>query len=293
MSFQTWPNGARGAVSVTMDNMGEAADLHRNLWPADKAIGSHYSVTTSLPRMLDILESHRITATYFIEGWNSDTYPTTIQNVAEKGHEVGFHAWQHEVWRNLDQETEVKNLDRSLSKIRSVLSQGRTNEDGSGYKGFRPPGGLVTEQTLGLMKQRGFTYLSPAAERCAIAGGIAMVPFRWHEIDAYFYLPSMASIRKKNGDPEDTLSAEVLKQRLISRIDEVSQDGGYLSLLFHPFLTTGADRVKAMEDVLDHLKSKDQAIWIAPCHKVAEWILEHPQSFSNDPGWDRAEWKTK
>ncbi|CAK7206704.1 hypothetical protein SEUCBS139899_009508, partial [Sporothrix eucalyptigena] len=44
-----WPNGARAAIALTIDNMGEAADLNRKLWPASKPIGDHYSVTKALP----------------------------------------------------------------------------------------------------------------------------------------------------------------------------------------------------------------------------------------------------
>jgi hypothetical protein len=43
------PDNRRAAVSITFDNLGEAADLERGLWPKDKPLGQHSSVTHSLP----------------------------------------------------------------------------------------------------------------------------------------------------------------------------------------------------------------------------------------------------
>ena len=279
-----WPKGAKGCISLTMDNMGEAADLHRGIWDASKPIGSHPSVTTALPQMLSILSSEDIRATYFIEGWNSTVYPSAIKSVVAAGHEVGFHAWQHEVWKGLDRETEVTNLDRSISGVKDL---------GVTYKGFRPPGGLVTEHTLGLMKERGMSYLSPAAARCAVVQDVAMVPFQWRDIDAYFYLPSLAPIRKMLGDGEECLSPTVLKERLVKRIDEVATEGGYLALLFHPFLQTDEERMRVMREVVEYVKEKGDDVWVAPCGEVADWVLQHKDEFGTDPGWDTAEWKKK
>lgn len=264
--------------------MGEAADLHRGVWPANKPIGAHYSVTSSLPAMLSILATHGLKSTYFIEAWNCEPahYPSVIQSLQAQGHEIGFHAYQHEVWKLLDEETELANLEKSVRNAEAV---------GVAYKGFRPPGGLVTERTLGLMRERGFTYLSPAAQRPAIVDGIAMVPFQWESIDAYFYMGETASLRTARGDGQEVLSPRILRERLCRRVDEVIAEGGYLALLFHPFLQVDEEKMGVMREVVAYVKGKEEEVWIAPCRDVAEWILAHPDSFGTDPGWDNAEWK--
>ena len=272
-----------------MDNMGEAADLNRNFWPADKPIGSHYSVTSSLPRMLSLLKTHSIKATYFIEAWNCGVYPDAIRSVADAGHEVAYHAWQHEVWKDLDITTEVGNLDKSVAAVDGLMGTGWR------YRGFRPPGGLMTDRTLDLMRERGFKYLSPAAERCAVVEGVAVVPFRWREIDAYFYLPSLGPVREREGDGMDVLSAAVYKGRLLDRVRQVSEEGGYSAFLFHPFLTDAEERMEVMRDVLTEVgKNRDEGtIWVATCEEVAEWVLRNKEEFGCDPKWDRVEWKKK
>lgn len=270
-----------------MDNLGEAADLHRGLHDPSIAIGTHHSATTQLPRMLALLAKHDLKATYFIEGWNNAQYDDLIRDsVLAAGHEVGFHAWQHEVWKSLDEETEVRNLDRSVVDAREKL--------GVRYKGFRPPGGLVTQRTLQLMKERGFTYLSPAADRCAVVNGIAMVPFRWTDIDAYYYMESTKSLRIAQGDGESAIKPAEMKERLLQRINEVLEQGEYMALLFHPFLTNTDEKHKVMEEVVEYVKSRQtDGLWIAQCRDVADWILQHETAFGSDPGWDTAEWKKK
>ncbi|GAM85600.1 hypothetical protein ANO11243_036070 [Dothideomycetidae sp. 11243] len=269
-----------------MDNMGEAADLHRGLHDPSVAIGHHHSVTTQLPRLLSALKSRSIHATYFIEGWNNTHYSDTIRSVAAAGHEIGFHAWQHEVWKNLDAATEVANLDRSVRDAERWA--------GVQYRGFRPPGGGVTERTLGLLKDRGFTYISPAAERCAVVDGVAVVPFQWRSIDAYFYIEATGVLREARGDGKGIMSPTQMRDRLLRRVDECLEEGGYLALLFHPFLTESEERHKVVEAVLDHVKKREKdGLWIAKCDEVADWVLRHPEQFGDDPGWDTAEWKKK
>ncbi|KAF2152685.1 glycoside hydrolase/deacetylase [Myriangium duriaei CBS 260.36] len=280
-----WPHSAPACISITMDNLAEAADLHRGIHPPSTPLGQHPSLSC-LPRLLSALAQRDLPATYFVEGWNNAHYPHILKQVIDKGHEVGFHAWQHEVWKNLDAETELGNLDRSVKDLEK--------EVGIGYKGFRPPGGGVTERTLGLLKERGFSYISPAAERCAVVDGVAVVPFQWRDIDAYFYMESTKALRVGRGEGESPITPEEMGRRLKGRIDEVIRDGGYLALLFHPFLTIDKDRLRVAEEVLDYVKKKEQAgVWVARCRDVAEWVLGHEEEFGADPGWDNAEWKKK
>lgn len=283
-----WPKGKTACITLTMDNMGEAADLHRGIWPSTSPIGSHHSVTTALPTLLSIFATHDIPITYFIEAWNMTHYTTTIRSLSSSpAVEIGFHAYQHEVWKSLDAETEVRNLERSVADAGKL---------GVRYAGFRPPGGLITPRTLGLMKKHNFTYLSPAATRPAVVEGVAMLPFQWRDIDAYFYLDSTAPLRVANGDGEEQMEAEVLLERVKDRIDETIRDGGYLSLLFHPFLQTDEGRMVVVREVVEYLAQKrdGDGLWLAKCEEVADWVLEQGEEvFGSDPGWDTAEWKKK
>jgi hypothetical protein len=42
-------------VSVTFDNLGEAAELERGTWPEGRPLGEHFSVREALPRVVELL----------------------------------------------------------------------------------------------------------------------------------------------------------------------------------------------------------------------------------------------
>src|SRR5918992_2583620 len=115
----------RAAVSVTFDNLGEAADLERGIWPADEPLGRHFSVKRTLPRILETLEELGLRATYFVEGLNAELYPEALLEIANSGHELGYHGWRHEYWPNLSPSDEARLLERSVYKMREIGIQPR------------------------------------------------------------------------------------------------------------------------------------------------------------------------
>ncbi|KZT30136.1 hypothetical protein NEOLEDRAFT_1055024 [Neolentinus lepideus HHB14362 ss-1] len=299
MANQKWPNSARAAVALTMDNMGEAADLNRGLWPSDVPIGSHPSITKSIPRMLALLAKHSIPATYFIESWNLSVYGDVIADqIASAGVEIAWHAWQHEAWGRLSAEEERENFEKSFGEegIAGFIGQGGKGEGKVlRYRGFRPPGGVVHgERTLKLCSEFGLGYISPAAEEAAlVAEGIVVLPFRWQTVDAFFYMKQFAGLRKMKGEyGEEAQGPDVLVERFCREVDEAIKRGGYVSLLFHPFLTDREERFEAMEKVLKYLakKREDGLIWLARDKEIEEWIHAHPESVGSDPVWDNSSW---
>ncbi|KAL4737224.1 hypothetical protein BDV11DRAFT_172197 [Aspergillus similis] len=284
-----WPNGARAAICVTFDNIGEAADLNRKLWPESAPIGSHYSVTRVAPKMLALAAKYDIAITYFIESWNIGVYGQFIlDNIVGAGHEVGWHAWQHEPWAKFQSVDEERaNFERSFGR------------QGIGH-GFRPPGGIVNgEDTLRLCRQYNLSYLSPAGEQAAtVAVGsseerMVILPFKWAVVDAYFYMETFAGLRKIKEYPEAPQTPEVLVQRYIAEIDQTIAAGGFLAPLFHPFLTDQPGRLEALETVLEYLAQKRASgeVWLARCREVAEFIQEHPDCVGTDPQWDLSSWR--
>src|ERR1700675_1119036 len=113
-------SAADAAVSVTFDNLGEAAQLQLGMWPEDVPQGEHFTVLEVLPRLLELLAARDVRATFFVEGLNAEMYPGALRELTQAGHEVAVHAWRHEEWGALDPTTEAALLDRSTEAMRSI-----------------------------------------------------------------------------------------------------------------------------------------------------------------------------
>ncbi len=101
MSRGYGPDGLARAIVLTFDNLGEASALQRGTWNPQTPLGEDPSVTSALPRLLDALDDSRLTATFFVEGINSELNPQALREIVGRGHELGAHGWQHEDWSEL------------------------------------------------------------------------------------------------------------------------------------------------------------------------------------------------
>ncbi|KAK4040797.1 hypothetical protein C8A01DRAFT_45909 [Parachaetomium inaequale] len=271
-SRSRWPPPYRAAIAFTMDNLGEAQDVLQNTW--SRPIGTHPAVTAQLPRMLALLAKHGgggLRATYFAEAWSLDVYPAAVRALTDAGHEVAWHGFQHEVWGGLGDEEERASFERSWEAVAAA-------DAGVRYAGFRPPGGRINERTWGLLREYGVEYVSPLGEFGMGREGVVVLPFEWRAVDAFWYMEKFAGVRKACGEGEDVRSPGEFKKWLMGKIDEVVRTGGFMSILFHPFLQTSEEKFEVLEEVLKRI-SEDGEIWVAPCMEIAGWMKAHPSLF--------------
>jgi peptidoglycan/xylan/chitin deacetylase (PgdA/CDA1 family) len=233
-------------IGVTFDNLGEVADLQRGTWPEEAPLGRHASVTRTLPRILDLLAELGVRATFFVEGLNTELYPDALREIDAGGHELAYHGWRHERWSDLDPAAERASLERGVGALDAL---------GLRPVGFRPPGGDLTPATVGLLRELGFAYCSPAGEAAERRDAIAVVPFRWPLVDAYHYLPHFGPLRGRAEPlPPSRLRAEI----------DAGLDGGAV-LIFHPFLLDSAERFA----VLRHALERARELGAATCRELA------------------------
>ncbi len=276
-----WPGGARAAVSVTVDNLGEAAEIELGLRAPDAPLGGHYSVTTALPIMLDALAAARLSATFFVEGINAEIYPEALATIAEAGHELAYHAWCHEEWSSLDAAAEVANLDRGLAALRAI---------GVEAVGFRPPGGRITPRTLDLLASRGLRHCSPAGSAAGILDGVAVLPFSWPAVDAFHVLPVFAALREHLTQDGEPGGVEALRAALLGSIEGALAAGTHATLVLHTWMIEL--ELDAVREVLARVREAVDAgeLWAAPCREAAAWMTEHATSFDERPLLDDTSW---
>lgn len=277
-------------VSLTFDNLGEAAQLELGMWPAEVPEGRHFSVVEVLPRLLDLLATRNVRATFFVEGLNARMYPRALQAIVEGGHEVAVHAWRHEEWAALDADSEVALLARATEAMLAI---------GIEPHGFRPPGGGLTERTPALLGEHGYSYVSPAGERAGLLEGLAVLPFRWPLVDAYAYLPQFAGLRERYGGGPDPHTPQQMRQEMIAALQSHSrqQQEGHLTLLFHPFSVafTGDPGWEALDAVLGEAArlTAEGALTALRMDEAAARMLAHPEEFDRPPQLDETTWMTR
>jgi peptidoglycan/xylan/chitin deacetylase (PgdA/CDA1 family) len=261
-----WPGGAKASVSFTMDNLGEPLEIWLGLWPKEGPFGTHPSIKENLPQVLEILDEYGVKGTYFAEAWSLGIYSDVVRDMISRGHEIGWHAYQHEIWDALSPEEEVENFQKSVDAAA---------EFGIKYKGFRPPGGTFTDTTIKLMRQHGFKYISPLKDKILTREGITIFPFKWRDVDAFYYAHEFGGLRESYGEQESVIDPAVLKEYILNRIEETKKNNGQLTILFHPFLQTSKQKFEVLRDVVKHI-SEDPEIWCAPCNEVVDYINENP-----------------
>jgi peptidoglycan/xylan/chitin deacetylase (PgdA/CDA1 family) len=220
---------AGATVALTFDNLGEVTALERGEWPEDAPLGRHWSVTTALPRILEVLAEAAVHATFFVEGLNAELYPDALRTLAAAGHEVGLHGWRHEPWASLEPARERELLERGVEAFDAL---------GLRPVSFRPPGGDLTPASMDLLRELGFRYVSPVGLTVSEEDGLTVIPFRWELVDAWYYLPTF------DGPPEPS----AFRAAVMDALD----GGGQVTLIFHPFLLDSDERFDVLLEAIAH-----------------------------------------
>ena len=48
-----------------------------------------------MPRVLDLLRSHGLDATFFVPGHTVESFPAETQSILDAGHEIAHHSYAH------------------------------------------------------------------------------------------------------------------------------------------------------------------------------------------------------
>ena len=220
-------------VAITVDNMGNAADIgrghHLQADPAEPGL------RVGLPRIARLLSELDLPATFFVEGWNALHHGDRIEQLLAVGHEIALHGWVHEPWSTLDPRRE-----------RAILAAGKAALDslGADVSGFRAPGGRRTELTLDLLAELGFSYDSSLGEEHVIdRSGVVIAPFAWSAVDWWWY-----NVRTPMASPAEWQAG------WLDLLDAAARDQRPLVLIAHARVSA-VDPVRAdlLEGVLRHV----------------------------------------
>lgn len=275
----------RPICCVTIDNIGEAAEIGEGTWPTEAPLGNHFTVGV-VEALLATLDRHCLTATFFVEALNAEIYPSLLRRITGAGHEVACHGWQHERWSALSDAAERRLLQRATEALAQVAPR---------PVGFRPPGGVVAERTEELLIELGYRYYSPAGSRPGLTGGLAVIPFRWRLVDAFFYAPSFAGMRQREGiGCGEPAGPTALVASVCRALRGAVASGSQITLLFHPLLLADPDRFAALDRVLHYVRDlvDCRALEVRTMRAVADAMVADPRG-AGRPIVDPATWASR
>jgi peptidoglycan-N-acetylglucosamine deacetylase len=119
-----------------------------------------------MPRVLDLLDEHRLRITFFIVGQDAalEKNHAALKMISDRGHDVGNHSFRHEPWLHLYSEEELDSEIATAEKHIEAVTGQRT-------VCFRGPGFSLSRTVLKVLAQRGYvcdastfpTFMGPLA----------------------------------------------------------------------------------------------------------------------------------
>ncbi|MFC1922169.1 polysaccharide deacetylase family protein [Chloroflexota bacterium] len=150
------------SLSLDLDNQWSYMKTHGD--PGWETFPSYFDIV--VPRILKFLDERNLTITFFIVGQDAalEKNHPAIKAIADAGHEIGNHSFNHEPWLHIYTEQQIE---AELNQAEEVLEQ----VTGQHPIGFRGPGYSLSETVIRVLMRRGYlydcstlpTYLGPLA----------------------------------------------------------------------------------------------------------------------------------
>ena len=253
-----WPHDARAACAFTFDLDAETLWMARGVAEPVALSQGRFGVHEGLPRILSLLRTAEIHASFFIPAWVATTYPDSVKAIAAAGHEVGCHGDVHERVTELDAAAERAILDRSLSVLTPLA--------GRRPVGYRAPAWQLSPHTLGLLVAAGFEYssnmmdrLSPYVHPAAAGRSLVEIPVSWVLDDAPYFLFTGQRALQPPGP---------VLQGWLTELEGITAAGGVTTFTFHPQIIGRPSRLACLHELIDYARHTPR-LWIATLGEIA------------------------
>ncbi len=258
-----WKNGARCAVALSFDADHETNELRDGGKSIGRMAWGQYGNRVGVPRILKLLERHGIKATFYVPAVAALLYEDEQRRVVAEGHEIGIHSWIHEANTQLPPGVERDLTFRATDVLERLA--------GRRPVGIRTASWDFSTATVGIIREMGLLYDSSLMADDdpyeLLDGdqptGIVELPVEWILDDAPLFDPRGQSYM----NPRD------LARVWIDEFDKAYDEGTMFVLTMHPHVIGHRSRMVALEQVIDHVRSKPAGtVWWATHSAAAEYV---------------------
>jgi peptidoglycan/xylan/chitin deacetylase (PgdA/CDA1 family) len=263
-----WPGGKKVAVMITgalelwSPGHWPAYAPMAMAWPLPGAIDTHsvswaeYGATTGIWRLLKILRSHHMPATFGVNGLVAERFPETVLAVHEAGHEIAAHSYAQDlIPALLDVPAEGENIRRCTGIIEDLTGVRPT--------GWMSPRATGTASTPRLLTEHGYTWSGD---------------YNDHELPQVLTTPHGELVTIMHSELSDVRGVAGPRAYLAGHIDLLDdvlagEAPGVLNLTVHAHVG-GRPLLSGMFDrILDRVEQVRDEVWIATHQQVAEHVL--------------------
>ncbi len=260
----TWPGGARVAVLLSFDVDNETIAVRYGEPTVGSLAEMQYGARVGLPRIVKLLDAHRIPASFFVPSVSLAITPSMVGVIKASGrHEFGVHGWIHELNMTLPDSAERALLTKAVAELTAMTGKKPT--------GYRAPSWNFSPNTLTILRDMGFRYESSlmaddAPYELLQRGkptGLVEVPVQWILDDAPLFDPR----GERYMNPRD------IARVWMDDFDKAYEERTTFVLTLHPHVSGHRSRIVALEQLIAHIESKGAgAVWWATHADAAEYV---------------------
>lgn len=221
----------------------------------------NYAAYEGVPRIIRMLEAHKIPGTFNIPGEVADLFPQMVLDIFNQGHEIGNHGYTH-VWPEKfeTKEDELDEYRRASERLKELT--------GVYPKGFRSPAWEFSKYTPDILVELGIEYSSnmmhsDSVHRLDVFGEkkrLIEFPIHWAMDDAAYWLYSTKLVGKAM-QPLDAVEDVWIRQ---------------FDVLYNEWKT-----VPGREDTVYILTCHPQVIGLPSRSTVLEHVIQHIEQFED------------
>lgn len=257
-----WPGGARVGVLLSFDVDNETVQLRFGEPTVGALSQGQYGSRVALKRVVDLLDRHRIPASFFIPAVSLMIAPQQVDIIKKSGrHEFAVHGWIHEMNTTLPGPVERDLVKRAIDTLTSMT--------GTRPVGYRAPSWNFSPNTLNIVREMGFLYESSLMAddspyellQNGQPTGIVELPVEWILDDAPLFSPQGNAY----ANPRDVARV------WMDEFDRAYAEGTMFLLTMHPHVSGHRSRIVALEMLIAHIKSKP-GVWWGTHRAAAEYV---------------------